>query len=156
MYLMVFHAAAFPPDRQSPFNIAAANVHFNGWQGAREEVYNFRMDIERGSLNLKPEVSGAQYLLLHRYKGASSTLFKVRTLGPRVLSKKAMLDLGYPSKNPKDFYLVFDVEPAEGFKGYEWDYHKLPERLKNRKSADPQTVTLDLLMSVARRNLLTL
>lgn len=118
--------------------------------------YNFRMDIERGSLNLKPEVSGAQYLLLHSYKGASSTLFKVRTMGPRVLSKKAMLDLGYPSNNPKDFYLVFDVEPAKGFEGYEWDYHKLPDRMKNRQSAEPQTVTLDLLMSVAKRNLLAL
>lgn len=67
-----------------------------------------------------------------------------------------MLDLGYPSKHPKDFYLVFDVDEAKGFEGYEWDYHKLPDRLKNRQSAEPQTVTLYLLMSVARRNFLAL
>jgi predicted component of viral defense system (DUF524 family) len=116
--------------------------------------YNFRMDVERGSLHLKPDVSGAQYLLLHSYKGATSMLFKVYKTGPRVLSKKAMLDLGYPSDQPKDFYLVFDVVPADGFEGYEWDYRKLPERLQNRQSAEPQTITLDALMAIARKNLL--
>jgi hypothetical protein len=81
-------------------------------------------------------------------------LFKVYKTGPRVLSKKAMLDLGYPSDQPKDFYLVFDVVPADGFEGYEWDYRKLPERLQNRQSAEPQTITLDALMAIARKNLL--
>lgn len=33
-------------------------------------LYNFRMDVERGSLRLRPEVSAAQYLLLHSHKGA--------------------------------------------------------------------------------------
>jgi hypothetical protein len=46
------------------------------------------------------------------------------------------------------------VTPAEGFDGYEWDYRKLPERLQNRSSAEPQTITLDALMSVAEGNLL--
>jgi uncharacterized phage-like protein YoqJ len=115
--------------------------------------YNFRMDIEKGSLYLKPEVSGAQYLLLHSYKGATSTLFKIKKQGPRVLSRKAMIDLNYPGKDPKDFYLVFDVAEAEGFEGCKWDYRKLPERFKNRQSAEPQTVTLDELTAVAGRNL---
>ena len=43
-------------------------------------------------------------------------------------------------------YLVYDVAPAKGFEGYEWDYRKLPERLQNRASAEPQTITLDALM----------
>ncbi len=60
-----------------------------------------------------------------------------------------MLKLEYPSTNPKDFYLVFDVVPADGFEGYDWDYTKLPERLSNRQSAEPQTITLDALMAAA-------
>lgn len=45
--------------------------------------------------------------------------------------------------------LVYDVAPAEGFDGYEWDYRKLPERLQNCASAQPQTITLDALMATA-------
>jgi len=130
------------------------NAEHLAWVHAKKR-YNFRMDIERGSLRLKPEVSGAQYLLLHSNKGATSPcLFKVLSEGPRVFSRAAMMKMDYPSENPKDFYLVFDVVPAEGFEGYEWDYRKLPERLKNRASAEPQTITLDVLMAAAEGNLL--
>jgi len=118
-------------------------------------LYNFRMDVERGSLRLKPEVSGAQYLLLHGHKGATSpTLLRVSKQGPRVLSRQALKARGYPGEPSRPFYLVYDVSPAEGFDGYEWDYRKLPERLQNRASAEPQTITLDALMSVAEGNLL--
>ncbi len=118
-------------------------------------LYNFRMDVERGSLRLKPEVSGAQYLLLHSHMGATSPrLLRVAKEGPRVLSQEALKTKGYPGEPSRPFYLVYDVAPAEGFDGYEWDYRKLPERLKNRASAEPQTITLDALMAVAERNLL--
>lgn len=121
----------------------------------REKLYNFRMDTERGSLRLTPEVSGAQYLLLHSHKGATSQgLMRVSKEGPRVLSREALVAKRYPREPSKPFYLVYNVEPAEGFEGYEWDYKKLPERLQNRQSAEPQTVTLDELMAIAKENLL--
>jgi len=116
-------------------------------------LYNFRMDIERGSLRLKPEVSGAQYLLLHSYEGATNpSLLRVSKDGPRVLSRDALKGKGYPGEPSKPFYLMYDVAPAEGFEGYEWDYRKLPKRLQNRQSAEPQTITLDALMRVAQEN----
>ncbi|KAF0102954.1 MAG: hypothetical protein FD187_1759 [bacterium] len=118
-------------------------------------LYNFRMDIERGSLRLKPEVSGAQYLLLHSHKGATSpSLLRVSKEGPRVLSRDALKAKGYPGEPSRPFYLVYDVTPAEGFDGYEWDYRKWPDRLLNRASAEPQTITLDVLMAAAEGNLL--
>ena len=118
-------------------------------------MYNFRMDTGAGSLRLKPEVSGAQYLLLHNYKGKTAAgLFRVAKEGPRVLSREALKANGYPGEPSKPFYLVYDVEQAPGFEGYEWEYSKLPERLQNRQSATPQTVTLDELMAVAKENLL--
>jgi hypothetical protein len=118
-------------------------------------LYNFRMDIERGSLRLKPEVSGALYLLLHSHKGVTSPiLMRVSKEGPRVLSREALIAKGYPATPSRPFYLVYDVTRAEGFDGYEWDYRKLPARLQSRASAKPQTITLDALMAVAERNLL--
>jgi hypothetical protein len=117
-------------------------------------LYNFRMDVERGSLRLKPEVSGAQYLLLHSHKGATSPrLLSVAKEGPRVLSRDALKAKDYPGEPSRPFYLVYDVAPADGYDGYEWDYRKLPERLRNRASAEPQTITLDALMAVAERKL---
>jgi hypothetical protein len=117
-----------------------------------KKCYNFRMDNERGSLRLKPEVSGAQFLLLHGHKGATNPcLLRVSKEGPRVLSRDALKAKGYPGEPSRPFYLVYDVAPAEGFDGYEWDYRKLPERLRNRASAEPQTITLDALMAAADR-----
>lgn len=124
------------------------------WVLARN-MYNFRMDTGAGSLRLKPEVSGAQYLLLHSYKGKTAAgLFRISKEGPRVLSKEKLLEKDYPGTPSQPYYLVFDVEPAPGFEGYEWEYSKLPERLQNRQSATPQTVPLDELMAVAKENLL--
>ena len=133
-----------------------------GWYKDKEHLYwvlkaglyNFRMDIERGSLRLKPEVSGAQYLLLHSHKGATnSRLLRVSKEGPRVLSRDALKAKGYPGEPSRPFYLAYDVTPADGFDGYDWDYRKLPERLQNRASAEPQTITLDALMAAADRKL---
>ena len=120
-----------------------------------QKLYNFRMDTKAGSLRLTPEVSGAQYLLLHSYKGKTNTgLFRIAKEGPRVLSREKLKEKGYPGEPSQPFYLVYNVVPAPGFEGYEWDYSKLPERLQNRQSAEPQTVTLDELMATAKENLL--
>lgn len=94
-------------------------------------------------------------LLLHSHKGATSQgLMRVSKEGPRVLSREALVAKRYPIEPSKPFYLVYNVEPAEGFEGYEWDYKKLPERLQSRQSAEPQTVMLDELMAIAKENLL--
>jgi predicted component of viral defense system (DUF524 family) len=119
-----------------------------------QKLYNFRMDMNAGSLRLTPEASGAQYLLLHSKGNASSGLFRVAKEGPRVLSREKLTEKGYPSAPSQPYYLVYNVVPALGFEGYEWDYSKLPEHLQNRQSAEPQTVTLDELMAVASENLL--
>lgn len=103
--------------------------------------------IKRG--DTKPE------LLLHSYKGKTSPgLFHVAKGGQRVLSREKLKEKGCPGAPSQLFYLAYNVVPAPGFEGYEWDYSKLPERLQNRRSAEPQTVTLDKLMAIAKENLL--
>jgi hypothetical protein len=71
-----------------------------------------------------------------------------------VFSREALKAKDYPGEPSKLFYLVYDLVPAEGFEGYEWDFKKLPERLQNRQSAEPQTITLDALMAKAQVTLL--
>lgn len=116
----------------------------------REKIYNFRMDTRAGSLRLEPDITSAQYLLLHK-DGAKAEpgLLRVTSKGPRVLSKQALIDKGYPGEPGGDFYLVFDVEQATEFDSYSWDYAKLPKRPAGRQSAAPYAITLDVLLAAA-------
>jgi len=56
--------------------------------------------------------------------------------------------MGYPQVPNHDHYLISDVEPAEEFQGFEWDYKKLASKQEGRKSAWPYHVSLAELMSV--------
>lgn len=113
-----------------------------------KKLYNFRMDTQRGSLRLEPEVMAAQYLLLHgEGSKAEKGLLRITSKGPRVLSKAALIKHGYPGEPGGEFYLVFDVEPASEFDGFGWDYAKLPNRPEGRQSAAPFAVTLDAVLS---------
>ncbi|MGO8755392.1 MAG: DUF2357 domain-containing protein [Gallionellaceae bacterium] len=116
----------------------------------REKLYNFRMDTRAGSLRLAPEVTAAQYLLLHK-EGAKAEygLLRITSKGPRVLSKDALKRKGYPSEPSGDFYLVFDVEQAAEFDGFSWDFAKLPNRPGGRQSAAPFAVSLDAVLAAA-------
>jgi hypothetical protein len=40
----------------------------------------------------------------------------------RVWSSDQLKKDGYPGEPSQPFYLVYDVVPAVGFEGYEWDY----------------------------------
>lgn len=114
----------------------------------REKLYNFRMDTRAGSLRLAPEVTAAQYLLLHK-EGAKAEhgLLRITSKGPRVLSKDALKRKGYPGEPSGDFYLVFDVEQATAFDGFIWDFTKLPDRPGGRQSAAPFAVPLDAVLA---------
>jgi hypothetical protein len=121
----------------------------------REKLYNLRMGTRAGSLRLEPEITAAQYLLLHG-EGANALpgLLRITSKGPRVLSKDALKRRGYPGEPSGDFYLVFDVELATEFDGFSWDYAKLPDRPEGRKSAWPFAVALNAVLATAKENLL--
>lgn len=111
-------------------------------------LYNCRMDTTAGSLRLDPEITGARYLMLHGKVGkALSGLLRIKSQGPRVISKDALKSKGYPGEPGHDFYLIFDVKPAGEFDGYAWDYSKLPHKAEGRLSGWPYAVTLLTLMA---------
>lgn len=114
-------------------------------------LYNCRMDTAAGSLRIAPEIADAKYLLLHGEGGkAVPGLFRIKKKGPRVISKEGLMKNGYPGAPRFDNYLIFDVEPAAEYDGFEWEYKKLESRQENRKSAWPYAITLAELL-VARR-----
>ncbi len=160
--------AAYPVLRAFPERAAASSLSRHappaetfvlvGWSKseahlkwiAHEKLYNFRMDTHAGSLRLEPEITAAQYLLLHGDgANAVSGLLRVTSKGPRILSRDALERMRYPGEPGGDFYLVFDVEPATEFDGFSWDYAKLPGKPEGRKSGWPFAVTLDAVLAIA-------
>jgi predicted component of viral defense system (DUF524 family) len=92
-------------------------------------LYNFRMDDDKGSLELSSEVTSAKYLLL-REKGSDtvSKLYRIKSKGPKVCSLKKLKELGYPaSEKSKDYYLVItiDKEPCNDFNNALFKFREL-------------------------------
>lgn len=120
--------------------------------------YIFRMDQEKGSLELTNEVVNAKYLLLRR-KGEelASDLYEIKSKGPNVFSSVHLDALNYPaSRNPKEYYLSIDIEKvkASEFVGVSFKFKELDKYLEIQKTEKniyskvglPFTVTLTELM----------
>src|SRR5690606_16414421 len=94
------------------------------------------------------EAAGAKYLLLHSTdKLITDDIWEITGRGPRVFSKKKMIEKGY--NNPgQDYYLVYAVEKIapEKFAGAKWDIRKLNDYQSGRGSALPFAVSLTKLM----------
>lgn len=117
-------------------------------------LYNARADSKRGSLRLGPGEAGAKYLLLHSNgETKTSRLLKITETGPRVFSKKTLIDKGYPSEPSQEYYLVYKVEEISDveLKNQKWDITKLDKYKQGRGSALPFSVTMTELMKVKVR-----
>lgn len=111
-------------------------------------LYNFRMDSVRGSLILDKETVGSRYLLLHTTGDTDSgELWRIVSSGPKVFSKEALREKGYPSPS-HDNYLVIqlDLITDPEFEHVNWDFRKLKNYASNRASAVPFTTSLTELM----------
>lgn len=114
-------------------------------------LYNARADSQRGSLRLGSGETGAKYLLLHSYgETKTSRLLKIIETGPRVFSKKTLIDKGYPSEPSQDYYLVYKVQVIIDIElqNHIWDITKLDKYKQGRGSALPFSVTMTELMKV--------
>ena len=114
----------------------------------KNDLYNFRIDKENGSIKLGEKEAGARYLLLHEKNGLITGNLKLITdKGPTIYSKEVMAKLSYD--NPKDFYLVYKISnniPDE-LKNIKWDIRNLKEYNGNRQSGKPFAVSLSELMN---------
>jgi hypothetical protein len=106
------------------------------------------MDSEQGSLILDSQTVNSKYLLLHT-KGDqhSGNLWRIKSKGPKVYSKKKMLKLGYPDPT-QDNYLVIEIEPVQEpeLQNLNWNFKKLRNYQAKKRSSFPFTTTLAELM----------
>jgi hypothetical protein len=118
----------------------------------RTGLYNFRAGLRRGSIRLEPAIADARHLLLHGHGNkAWPGLWRIKKRGPRILTAEELLRNGYPSvPDPDVIYAVFDVEPDAFYKGWKWDYTKLPGKKAAFASAEPFAVSLVNLLAVNR------
>ena len=116
----------------------------------KNKLYNFRMGTGTGSLLFDNETVNAKFLLLHT-KGdqSSGDLWRIRSIGPKVLSKEDMIKKGYIDPT-KDYYLIIEVEPTTDteFENINWNFKKLNNYSSGRASAIPFTTSIAELMKV--------
>lgn len=118
-----------------------------------EKLYNFRQGNTAGALRLTPQIVGAQYLLLHGPGGQTLPgLFRMTQMehGPSLISDSDLIALKYPTPPTRKAYVIFNIEPAAEFEGFEWALENLPNLPANVYEGHPFATDLATLMTVAK------
>ncbi len=118
-------------------------------------LYNIRLD-GKGLRLYGAKEAGVSYLLL-RTSGSTKTsdMWRVVSSAPEIMSKKALLDKGYPSTPSCENYLVYTLEKVKDgmFGDNQWDIKNLTGYSSNRSdTARPFAVSLSELADVVVKN----
>lgn len=112
-------------------------------------LYNAKADNNRDSLRLGLGEAGAKYLLLFA-AGETKTnrLLKISETGPRIFSKKSLMNRDYPFGTSQDYYLIYKVQEIADVElmNWEWDITKLKKHKNDQTPAFPFSVTMSELM----------
>ena len=78
----------------------------------KNAIYYTRAEFEPGSLRLRPGFEWTKYLLIHDAQNIERKLYLLTEKGPRIVSKQALVDMGF---NPShgEFFFVFDIVDTE-------------------------------------------
>ena len=78
----------------------------------KNAIYYTRAEFEPGSLRLRPGFEWTKYLLIHDTQNIERKLYLLTEKGPRIVSKQALVDMGF---NPShgEFFFVFDIVDTE-------------------------------------------
>ena len=89
-------------------------------------------------------MANARHLFLHGPGNkAWPGLLRIKKRGPRIFTSEELLRRDYPSgSHPDAIYAVFDVEPDLFYKGWRWDFARLPGKKTGIASAGPFAVSL--------------
>lgn len=154
-----FNRHFFPDETFVLVGFSTKPERFNWFENKGK--YVFRMDEEKGSLELTNEVVNARYLLIRKSGNITATdLYEITSKGPKVYSKVQLEKLDYPlSKNPKDYYLVIEIKKTVEFGNRNWKFKELEKYKeifqieKNPRIAAgiPFTLSLTQLMQVVEK-----
>ncbi len=114
-------------------------------------LYNIRLD-GKGLKIYGAKEAGATYLLL-RTKGSTQTsdIWEIVGEAPKMMTKKELVNSGYPRKPSCENYLVYSIRPADKgiFGGRVWDIKNLKGYSPNRAdTARPFAISLSELFQV--------
>ena len=109
----------------------------------QHKIYYTRAEFEAGSLRLRPGFEWAKYLLLHDAKNVERRLYLLNEKGPRIVTKKNLVDLGFSPKHGEIFF-AFDILDAENYIAIQEDV-KLPNV---KAKYDPYFLTFSELMQL--------
>lgn len=70
--------------------------------------------------------------------------------GPSLISDSDLIALKYPTPPTRNAYVIFNIEPAAEFEGFEWALENLPNLPANVYRGHPFATDLATLMTVAK------
>lgn len=117
----------------------------------KNNLYNFRTGVDKGSLPLGPKEVSAEYIVLHGPSEVKTNkIYKLKGTGPKIFSKQNLIDKKYPTAPKGELYLMYEIENAvsNDFNNIAFDLNELENYVKFWNSAKPITVTLTELMNV--------
>ncbi|MEX0680813.1 MAG: DUF2357 domain-containing protein [Balneolales bacterium] len=117
----------------------------------KNRLYNLRYGSDvRGGVRLTPEIVGASYLLLYGPgETATDKIFELSDDGPVIMSRKELLELGYPgSPDVNRSYLVYSIrrDSTSEFQGRLWKLANLSGFKTGRQQGMPIFIKLTELM----------
>ena len=123
----------------------------------KNNVYNGRAGIRKGSIHINKEIASAKYLLLHTQSGESH-LYKLKVNGPRVFDYNELAKLDYPFSNDEKsldyIYLMFEIN-SKGLEPelmhYEWNSSSIPVLSKTNRFR-VSAIKLTELIKFAKKN----
>ena len=87
---------------------------------------------------MEPRALNAKYVMLHN--GTSGTLYKLKGIGPRFMSKDALQKKGFTDLG-HNYYLVFPFDTSKS-----QEYSQIPGLGRGRSTAKPWFATWEELM----------
>jgi hypothetical protein len=97
-----------------------------------------RTGEDAGAIVLEPRALNAKYVMLHN--GTSGTLYKLKGVGPRFMSKEALQKKGFENLG-HDYYLVYYFDTSKS-----QDYAKIPALARRNSTTRPWFATWEELM----------
>jgi len=136
-----------------PQDITVLVGYYNNTQYSwitEKHLYNIRIDKKGGLEKYSSAELEASYLLLHG-KGELITdkLWKITSKQAILMSKKELLQRGYPTNPSKEYYFVYEIEQITNsdFINQKWDIGQLNGYLGGRGSANPFAVSIQELLN---------
>lgn len=133
-------------DYQDPDDVVLVNFANKEKMAKMKELglCYLRTGEDAGAIVLPPKALNARYVMLHN--GINGTLFKLKSIGPRFMSKETLKKKGFESLG-HDYYLVYTFDTTQSK-----DYNNLSTLARGKQTTAPWFATWEELMNNVNQN----